>query len=489
MSIEHGDQSDEGGSTNTSGNSDTTSPPSGSDSESIDAIRLVRTTGEGDTKALALHDACRNAVEQVTGTLILSESEVDNGQLIKDKIIAFSNGKVEDFEIVESDKSSDGGESYWTITIDAQVLVIKLIEELRVNNVTLKANVESEALSQLGEVVSREERDHTAAKTIKELMQYYPQCIWTVEPTGTLRTQDDRTSGGEFIVAHKVRFKITTAKWNRFANAFKRLLGEVALDRKTIRLNTPRLTAAEVDLSISAMRRHGYFSCYGDLLGTLAELQYPVEERQRIDDLPNRLGRVSIGTTVTDLRKMKPLSVRTLLGGDMFQGSPRGTDDYAKLKMGFHDTITVVDRKLREAKVYAVPSSVFDEITQKLVAIEILPLMINADGDEVGRPLHTREDCQLAFDDSVKWEVSSRGRSYLHIFSHTGAHWQTKTNPRQLVIVPFIQLAVSVNYSTPCMWTTESVDIEYPFAMTEEDMTEENLSFQVEVVGTSTPSE
>ncbi|MAB81900.1 MAG: hypothetical protein CMJ24_00490, partial [Phycisphaerae bacterium] len=476
LDVVDGDQSDRGTPSSTGSGTGTSSPAASEPAGTTeDGIRTVRVTGEGVTKALALHDACRNAVEQVTGTLILSESQIEDGELIEDKIIAFSNGKVDDFEIVESTKASDNS---WSITIDAKVLVMKLIEELRVNNVTLKANVGSEAMSQLGEVVSREERDHTAAKTIKELMQYYPHCIWTVEPAGTLRTQDNRTSGGEFIVAHKVRFEITTAKWNRFANAFKRLLGEVALDRKTLRLNTPRLTAAEQDSS-KFNSRSGYFSCYGDLLGTLAELQYPVEERQRIDDLPNRLGRVSIGTTVTDLRKMKPLSVMTLLGGDMGQGSPRGTDDYAKLKMGFHDTITVVDRKLREAKVYAVPSSVFDEITQKLVAIEILPLMINADGDEVGRPLHTREDCQLAFDDSVKWEVSSRGRSYLHIFSHTTAHWQTKTNPRQLVIVPFIQLAVSVNYSTPCMWTTESIDIEYPFAMTEEDMTAENLSFQV----------
>jgi len=480
LSREPGDQSDRGGNSNPQSTGSPTPTPPGSDGESVDPIRFVRATGEGATKALALHDACRNAVEQVTGTLILSESEVDNGQLIKDKIIAFSNGKVEDFEIVESKKSNDGGESYWTITIDAQVLVIKLIEELRVNNVTLKANVESEALSQLGEVVSREERDHTAAKTIKELMQYYPHCIWTVEPTGTLRTQDNRTSGGEFIVAHKVRFEITTAKWNRFANAFKRLLGEVALDRKTLRLNTPRLTAAEQDSS-KFNSRSGYYSCYGDLLGALAELRYPVEERQRIDDLPNRLGRVSIGTSVKDLRKMKPLSVKTLVGGDGSRGRGSNNDDYANLTMGFHDTITVIDRKLREAKVYAVPSSVFDEILQKLDVIEIYPSMINANGDEVGRPLHTREDCRLAFDNSDKWEVSSR--SYLHIFSHTGAYWQTKDNPRQLVIVPFIQLAGSVNYSTPCMWTTESVDIEYPFAMTEEDMTTEDLSFQVEVVG------
>ncbi|MCH2149619.1 MAG: hypothetical protein MK095_09320, partial [Phycisphaerales bacterium] len=399
-----GDQSDRGGAANTGGGSDAAPPPTGSDSETIDAIRVVRTTGEGATKALALHDACRNAVEQVTGTLILSESEVDNGQLIKDKIIAFSNGKVEDFEIVESKKSSDGGENYWTITIDAQVLVIKLIEELRVNNVTLKANVESEALSQLGEVVSREERDHTAAKTIKELMQYYPHCIWTVEPTGTLRTQDNRTSGGEFIVAHKVRFEITTAKWNRFANAFKRLLGEVALDRKTLRLNTPRLTAAERDKN---KFKDEYYN-HRNLLPGLAELRYPVEERQRVDDLVNGLGRVSIGTTVKDLRKMKPLETEALLGGDSSRG--RGSnDDYANLRMGFHDTITVVDRKLREAKVYAVPSSVFNEVLQKLDVIEIYPSMINADGDEVGRPLHTREDCRLTCNNADKWD---RGRHH-----------------------------------------------------------------------------
>jgi len=433
----------------------------------MDGIRTVRVTGEGVTKALALHDACRNAVEQVTGTLILSESQVEDGELIRDKIIAFSNGKVDDFEIVEATKGGDGS---WSITIDANVLVMKLIEELRVNNVTLKSNVESEAMSQLGEAVSREERDHTAAKTIKELMQYFPQCIWTVKPTGKLRTQPNRTSGGELIVAHKVRFEITTAKWKRFVNALNRLLGEVAIDKKTIRLETPRITAAERDQK----KFTGDFYGYNRFLGYLAELENTPEDRQRVGDLNNNLGRVSFETSIKDLRKMKPINMKTLLDG----ASKRLRDSgYLSLNMEFHDTIAVVDRKLRQARVYAVPSGVFDEVVEKLEVIEIYPSMINADGDEVGRPLHTRDDCLLGVvGNHSKWERTPN--SYFTLDSRTVAYLQTKSNPRRLVIMPFILMGMK-GYQ---LWTTESVDIEYPFAMTEEDMTSENLSFQVELL-------
>lgn len=467
LDVVDGDQSDRGTPSSTGSGTGTSSPAASEPAGTTeDGIRTVRVTGEGVTKALALHDACRNAVEQVTGTLILSESQIEDGELIEDKIIAFSNGKVDDFEIVESTKASDNS---WSITIDANVLVMKLIEELRVNNVTLKANVGSEAMSQLGEVVSREERDHTAAKTIKELMQYYPQCIWTVEPAGKLRTQANRTSGGEFIVAHKVRFEITTAKWNRFANAFKRLLGEVALDKKTVRLNTPRVTGAEKDRNVIAEGTGSidFFS----IPSFVAELQNPVEQRQRIADLPNRLGRMSIGTTVKDLRKMKPLHTGKLTGES---GSSYASETF---KIGFHDTVTVIDRKIREARVYAVPSNVFDEIEQRLNVIEIYPSMINADGDDVGRSLHSREDCLLSCNSrSSKWDRKQYSDFYFD--SRTIAVRHTKENPRQLVIIPFARFGA---YSY-CTWMTDTVYIEYPFAMTEEDMTAENLSFQVELV-------
>lgn len=487
LSIEHGDQSDEGNpatpstparSPGTPGASSSPSSPATSLPE--DGLQQVRATGEGKTYPLAIEEACRDAVTQVTGALIIGETTVENGRLINDKIVAFSNGIVEEFEVIDKSKVGTGSDAWWKITIDAKVLVIKLIEELRVNNVTLKANVESEALSQLGEVVSREERDHTAAKTIKELMQYYPHCIWTVEPTGTLRTQDDRTSGGEFIVAHKVRFEITTAKWNRFANAFKRLLGEVALDRKTVRLNTPRLTLADRDPSNFS----GFLGGNGAFYKKFLELEHPVEVRQKIDDLDNSLGRVSIDTSSKSLRQIKPYHIGALTNAKTANNDGTSPD----FVIGFHDTIVVLDRKFREAKVYAVPSTVFDEINRRLDVIEIYPSMINADGDEVGRPLHTREDCRLICLDDEKWD---RGKpdhwdnGKLHLSSRTIAGLRIDENSRQLVIVPFMMFGTS----SWNLWTTDTVDIEYPFAMTEEDMTEENLSFQVEVVGTSTPSE
>lgn len=64
----------------------------------------VMVTGEGASKDQALRAAMRNAVEQGLGTLVSSETRIQNFQLIQDKIFSHSQGYVTRYSPVKEEK-------------------------------------------------------------------------------------------------------------------------------------------------------------------------------------------------------------------------------------------------------------------------------------------------------------------------------------------------------------------------------------------------
>src|SRR5262245_65731538 len=55
----------------------------------------------------AIEDALRRAVEQAVGTIVESETAVENYQLLSDKIYSHSSGYVKDYKVV-SEKTEGG---------------------------------------------------------------------------------------------------------------------------------------------------------------------------------------------------------------------------------------------------------------------------------------------------------------------------------------------------------------------------------------------
>jgi len=78
----------------------------------------VKATGIGPSKKEAEFAAQRNAVEQGVGTFIDSETITKNFMLVKDKILSKSRGYVKNYEIISSEKQSDGN---WKVIINAVV--------------------------------------------------------------------------------------------------------------------------------------------------------------------------------------------------------------------------------------------------------------------------------------------------------------------------------------------------------------------------------
>lgn len=108
--------------------------------------KKVISTGVGLTESEALKDTTRNAVQQVVGAYILSDTYVKNSQLIKDEILINSNGFVKSFKIISQTKDSNG-----LVKIEAEVEVepSNVTKRLGELNIALKdvATTEFKAIS------------------------------------------------------------------------------------------------------------------------------------------------------------------------------------------------------------------------------------------------------------------------------------------------------------------------------------------------------
>lgn len=87
-----------------------------------DKHRYTTVSGTGIDENAALQAAFSKAIEQETGTLILSERESQNLKLLKNDILAYSSGYVDDFKIVSSTKNYNSV----TVVVDVKVSESKI---------------------------------------------------------------------------------------------------------------------------------------------------------------------------------------------------------------------------------------------------------------------------------------------------------------------------------------------------------------------------
>lgn len=78
------------------------------DSVGKEQVYYVEVEGIGSTNAQARSNGFRLAVESALGSLISSESEVQNGQLKRDEIISYAAGFVDKFEVLETKTVQEG---------------------------------------------------------------------------------------------------------------------------------------------------------------------------------------------------------------------------------------------------------------------------------------------------------------------------------------------------------------------------------------------
>ena len=97
-------------------------------------LQITIAQGIGNNPDAALKNALHQAVQQVVGTLVNSESLVKNDDLIKEEILTHSNGFVKNYQVLKKIHPLSNG--MYSVTIKAEVVEQKLKERLKNINVT-----------------------------------------------------------------------------------------------------------------------------------------------------------------------------------------------------------------------------------------------------------------------------------------------------------------------------------------------------------------
>lgn len=138
-------------------------------------VVTVISTGIGVDPEGAKTNAIRNAIEQVVGTYITSETIIKNDDLIADQILGYSGGFVKESRIISQGKSPDG---LFTAKIETQVVATKLKNKLQELNVVGK---EMDGESFFGEAESRVRQQVARANVLGDVFRKYPQAAYTFD--------------------------------------------------------------------------------------------------------------------------------------------------------------------------------------------------------------------------------------------------------------------------------------------------------------------
>lgn len=86
----------------------------------------IRSTGVGSSFEEAKESAFKQAIENRIGVLVLSDREVQSYKLLKDEILTYSAGYVDDYTVISQDKSG----RKWFVTVDVWVSSSKLTSRI-----------------------------------------------------------------------------------------------------------------------------------------------------------------------------------------------------------------------------------------------------------------------------------------------------------------------------------------------------------------------
>jgi major membrane immunogen (membrane-anchored lipoprotein) len=86
----------------------------------------IRATGVGSSFEDAKENAFKQAIENRIGVLVLSDREVQSYKLLKDEILTYSAGYVDDYAVISQDKAG----KKWFVTVDVWVSASKLTSRI-----------------------------------------------------------------------------------------------------------------------------------------------------------------------------------------------------------------------------------------------------------------------------------------------------------------------------------------------------------------------
>jgi hypothetical protein len=168
------------------------------------ATQVVTATGYGMNVEEAKRAGVRAAVEAVVGTMVDAETLVENDELIRDKILSYSAGMVEDVKIIGEPQQTPEG--LVTVRVQVKVRNKELAERVK-TTINSSAKIDGEGLYQ--KVAFNQQNLNNAGEIIKNLfspermqglIKFDPEGIDVDEATGEVTVS---IKGGVNLEAYK----------------------------------------------------------------------------------------------------------------------------------------------------------------------------------------------------------------------------------------------------------------------------------------------
>ena len=195
--------------------------------------RAVTVEGIGSTFEEARKDAFRNAISQVVGTLVDSETRVTQEQVIEE-IMTASNAYIESHKITERKQEDDG---LWHVTIEAVVQYRALQERLEVaptvrevDGASIIERLDARTTSAETKAASVDDSILMLAKVLRD--QNYPYSI--LEATATLGEPVSKNGNLELPINLTVQPNVK--KFEEFRKAIEPVLEKIAISKRTVNI-------------------------------------------------------------------------------------------------------------------------------------------------------------------------------------------------------------------------------------------------------------
>ena len=174
--------------------------------------------GSGQTSDDALKDAFRNAVRQVVGAVVDTETLVKNDEIIDDKVLTYSAGFIKGYEEVQGSKKVKDG--LHRIKIRAQVERKGVIAKLEAAKVTVKG-LDGKGL--FAKVVTQQEAESDANALLQKTLAELPNLL-TAEVHGEPEYDAEKSE-----VVIQVKVAADQEAYNQYAKRLEEILKKVAL--------------------------------------------------------------------------------------------------------------------------------------------------------------------------------------------------------------------------------------------------------------------
>ena len=217
-------------------------PSKSGDAASEDVV-VVDVVGTGATPEAAFDDAVKSALMQVVGTFTKSDTQVENDQVVRDRIISHNQGFIESATKQGPAKLKSG---QFEVAVTVSVRRGKVAEVLTEAAKT-EAAVDGDSL--YARIKTMRDSKSSAAEILRAVFEGFPANVLKCEvaegPT-QVKLTDQAAAEGDVIVVVKVDIEIDKEKYAIWCKGAKEAFSAIATEQKTISWNPKKAGAVKI---------------------------------------------------------------------------------------------------------------------------------------------------------------------------------------------------------------------------------------------------